>query len=125
MKEDVTKEMATECEKLFKDVTAVTEKAGKKSENLQKEYDGKLDKIKNVCAEYFSKYEKHLFNQQDIVKTLEKRQEDWINTLIKPQEVNQARLFSIDTRLKEGELQRLNDMQFLRDTTKKFIYAVE
>jgi hypothetical protein len=34
MKEDVTKEMATECEKLFKDVTAVTEKAGKKSENL-------------------------------------------------------------------------------------------
>lgn len=41
---------------------------------------------------------------------LEKRQEDWINSLLKPQEVNQARLFSIDTRLKEGDIQRIEDM---------------
>jgi len=48
-------------------------------------------------------------NQQEIVKGLEKRQEDWINTLIKPQELNQARLFSIDTRIKEADLLRAED----------------
>lgn len=45
--------------------------------------------------------------------------------MIKPQEVNQARLFSVDTRIKEGELCRLKDLQFMRDTFKKLIYAIE
>ena len=45
-----------------------------------------------------------------MVKALEQRQENWVNTLIKPQEVNQARLFSVDTRIKEGELTRLKDL---------------
>ena len=60
-----------------------------------------------------------------MVKTLEDRQQTWINTLIKPQEVNQARLFSVDTRIKEGELTRMKDVQFMRDTFKKLIYAIE
>ncbi len=51
---------------------------------MQEKYDEKLDKIKDVCAQYFSKYEKHLMNQQDIIKNLEKRQEDWVTTLVKP-----------------------------------------
>ena len=59
------------------------------------------------------------------MKALESRQEDWVNRLIKPQEVNQARLFSVDTRIKEGELMRLKDLQFMRDTFKKLIYAIE
>ena len=43
------------------------------------------------------------------MKDLEKRQDKWVNTLIKPQDINQARLFSIDSRIKEGELTRLKD----------------
>jgi hypothetical protein len=92
---------------------------------LQEKYDEKLDKIKDVCAQYFSKYEKHLMNQQEIVKGLEKRQEDWINTLIKPQELNQARLFSIDTRIKEADMLRAEDNKFYKDTLKKLIFALE
>ena len=78
-----------------------------------------------MCAQYFSKYEKHLLHKAEMVKALEQRQENWVNTLIKPQEVNQARLFSVDTRIKEGELTRLKDLQFMRDTFKKLIYAME
>jgi len=78
-----------------------------------------------VCAQYFSKYEKHLLHQAELVKALEERQQDWVNKLIKPSEVNQARLFSLDTRIKEGELIRLKDLQFMRDTFKKLIYAIE
>ena len=63
--------------------------------------------------------------QTEQVKELEEKQEEWIERLIKPQELNQARLFSIDSRIKEGEQQRAKDQQFQRDVLKKFIYAVE
>ena len=33
----------------------------------------KLKTIKDVCAQYFSKYEKHLINHQTIVKDLERQ----------------------------------------------------
>lgn len=64
-------------------------------------------------------------NQQDIIKNLEKRQEDWVTTLVKPQELNQARLFSIDTRIKESEASRTEDNQFHKDVMKKLIFAIE
>ena len=47
--------------------------------------------------------------QQDLVTELEKRQQLWINKLLKPQDCNEARLFSLDTRIKEGEMSRIND----------------
>lgn len=43
-------------------VTNTTNKANQHRDNLQEKYDEKLDKIKDVCAQYFSKYEKHLMN---------------------------------------------------------------
>lgn len=73
MKDDVTQDMQGEVEQLKGFVREVTESASAKSKTLQAKYDNKLDGIKDVCSQYFSKYEKHLFNQQDIVKTLEKR----------------------------------------------------
>jgi len=69
-------------------VNNISFKAQKQREDLAEVYDKKLTKIKDVCAQYFSKYELHLQNQQELVKTLEKRQEEWVNKLIKPQEVN-------------------------------------
>lgn len=56
---------------------------------------------------------------------MDKRQEDWINTLLKPQELNQARLFSIDTRLKEAEVMKAEDNTFFKDLFKKLIFALE
>ena len=51
--------------------------------------------------------------------------EVWINKLIQPQESNQARLFAVNTRIQEGELSRLTDLQFMKETVKKLIYALE
>jgi len=39
--------------------------------------------------------------------------------------LNQARLFSIDTRLKESEVARTEDNQFFREFIKKLIFAME
>ena len=50
----------TEDLKLF--VNSITSQAQAHRENLQEKYNEKLGKIKDVCAQYFSKYEKHLMN---------------------------------------------------------------
>ena len=34
----------------------------KNNDGIYEKYDEKLMKIKDVCAQYFSKYEKHLLN---------------------------------------------------------------
>ena len=69
-------------------VNDITKRAQAHRETLQDKYNEKLSKIKDVCAQYFSKYEKHLLHQAELVKALETRQEGWVKTLIKPQEVN-------------------------------------
>jgi len=45
--------------------------------------------------------------------------------LIKPQELNQARLYTIESRIKENEDLKLQEVNFLKETLKKLIYAIE
>ena len=45
--------------------------------------------------------------------------------LVRPQELNQARLYAIETRIKENESHKLRDIDFLKETIKKLIYAIE
>ena len=53
-------------------------------ENIQEKYDEKLGAIKDVCSEYFSKYEKHLRHSSDEIKSLEDRMQIWVNKLLQP-----------------------------------------
>ena len=76
--------MHKESDSLKTYVLGVTSNASAHRETLQDRYDEKMEKIKDVCANYFAKYEKHLMQQQELIKALESRQEGWINTLIKP-----------------------------------------
>ena len=41
--------------------------------------------------------------------------------LIKPQELNQARLYAIETRIKESEQGKIRDFDFVKETIKKLI----
>ena len=45
--------------------------------------------------------------------------------LIKPQELNQARLFAIEQRIKENEGGKMREFDFVKETMKKLIYAIE
>lgn len=45
--------------------------------------------------------------------------------LIKPQELNQARLYAVETRIKENEGAKIRDFDFVKETMKKLIYAIE
>jgi len=81
---DINQTLTTKIENLEKFVTTETMKVNTNNDGIYEKYDEKLKKIKDVCAQYFSKYEKHLINHQTIVKDLERQQEQWVKMLVRP-----------------------------------------
>jgi hypothetical protein len=45
--------------------------------------------------------------------------------VIEPQSLNDARLFSIESRVTEEEEMRIKEYEFIRDLMKKLVYALE
>lgn len=50
---------------------------------------------------------------------------DWSRVLIEPMSVNDARLFSLESRLYEEEEMRVKEYEYLRDMMKKLLYSLE
>ena len=50
---------------------------------------------------------------------------DWSKVLIEPASMNDARLFSLESRVHEEEEIRIKEYDFLRDLIKKLIYSLE
>jgi len=51
--------------------------------------------------------------------------QDWSKVLIEPSSMNEARLFSLESRVHEEEEIRIKEYEFLRDSVKKLIYSFE
>lgn len=66
------KKIALETKDTLDKVKDETKKVNQSNDDIYLKYDSKIKKIKDVCAQYFSKYEKHLINHQTIVKDLER-----------------------------------------------------
>ena len=45
--------------------------------------------------------------------------------MIEPQSMNDARLFSVESRIGEEEEMRIKEFDFLRDLMKKLVYSLE
>ena len=73
--DDTVYNLKVEINKLERFVTSATDKVFSNNDGIYEKYDEKLKTIKDVCAQYFSKYEKHLINHQTIVKDLERQQD--------------------------------------------------
>jgi hypothetical protein len=56
---------------------------------------------------------------------LEDKYAEWQRIVIEPQSLNDARLFSAESRLSEEEEIRVFEHEFLRDLMKKLIYSLE
>lgn len=62
LRDELKQSQKDEIDKLEKFVQNATEKVNTNNDGIYEKYDEKLKKIKDVCAQYFSKYEKHLIN---------------------------------------------------------------
>lgn len=59
------------------------------------------------------------------IKSLMNKYNDWSRVLIEPMSVNDARLFSLESRLFEEEEMRVKEYEYLRDMMKKLLYSLE
>ena len=51
--------------------------------------------------------------------------QDWSKVLIEPASLNDARLYSLESRVHEEEEIRIKEYDFMRDLVKKLIYSLE
>lgn len=73
LRDDVSASQKNEIDQLKQFVQTATENVNSNNDNIYERYDAKIKKMKDICAQYFSKYEKHLINHQTIVADLEKQ----------------------------------------------------
>lgn len=80
---------------MTKNMTGVRDLAQNSSTSLQKS----LKQIKQVCSKYFENYECDLEEMRLRTATLENKYLDWSKVLIEPATMNDARVFSLETRM--------------------------
>ena len=88
-------------------------------------YAKQFDQIKLVCCKYFEKYDIELETVKIKAKNVMEKYQDWSRVLIEPASMNDARLYSLESRIHEEEEMRLKEFDFLKDLTKKLIYSLE
>ena len=88
-------------------------------------YSKQFDQIKLVCCKYFEKYDIELEAVKIKAKNVMEKYQDWSKVLIEPTSLNDARLFSLESRIHEEEEIRIKEYDFLKDMTKKLIYSLE
>lgn len=82
-------------------------------------------KIKSVCSTYFQRYETDLDELKIKIDNLQDKYKDWQRILIEPRAINEARLFSLESRVVEEENMRIREYEYVRDLLKKLLYCLE
>lgn len=62
---------------------------------------------------------------QDKVKVVDSTFDEFMNNVVKPQQLGEARLYAVETRLKEEEDLRILEVSHLKDIIAKLIFAIE
>ena len=78
-----------------------------------------------MCSNYFGKYETDLEELKIKINNLQDKYKDWQRILIEPATMNDARLYSVETRLNEEEEMRIREYEYVRDLLKKLLYSLE
>jgi enoyl reductase-like protein len=88
-------------------------------------YEKQFNQIKLVCCKYFEKYDLELETVKIKTQNVMDKYNDWSKVLIEPASMNDARLFSLESRVHEEEEIRIKEYEFIRDLMKKLIYSFE
>jgi hypothetical protein len=97
----------------------------KKRVEGQKKYERKFEKVKDVITHYFEKYDNDLEEVKISMKVLNQKYQDWSKILIEPTSLNEARLYTLETRLHEEEEIRIKEYELMRDLFRKLIFSLE
>ena len=117
--------MTTQINKLEQTVSENTEDMIKERKATLQKYSRQFDQIKLVCCKYFEKYDIELDSVKIKANNVMDKYSDWSKVLIEPASLNDARLFSLESRIHEEEEIRMKEFEFLKDLSKKLIYSLE
>jgi hypothetical protein len=106
-------------------VKEVSDELHQKRVEVNTKYARKFQKIKDVIAKYFDKYDVDLEECKINMKVLNQKYADWSKVLIEPTSLNEARLYALEARLHEEEEIRINEQEYMRDLMKKLIFSLE
>ena len=70
-------------------------------------------------------YETDLEEMRIRTHVLENKYHEWSKVLIEPLSLNNAKIFSMESRLNEEEELRIKEYNYLRDLLRKLIYSLE
>ena len=104
--------------------TNIDDMVNERRETLVK-YEKQFNSIKAVSCKYFEKYDIELEAISLKIQNVMDKYTDWSKVLIEPASMNDARLFSLESRVHQEEELRIEEFDFLRDMMKKLIYSFE
>ena len=88
-------------------------------------YKKMFNDIKVVCSRFFEEYDSKLKEVNDKMVDMGLKYKSWSKVLIEPSSLNDARLFSLETRMQKEEDMRINEFMIMQDWVKKLLYALE
>lgn len=122
---DLVNRFSGQFEEVNEFVTKSVDHLKSEAKSLQERFLSNTKKIKSVCSNYFGKYEIDLEELKIKINTLQDKYKDWQRILIEPATMNDARLYSVETRLNEEEEMRIREYEYVRDLLKKLLYSLE
>lgn len=84
-----------------------------------------IKKIKEVCSNYFQHYELDLEEVRLRTANIENKYKDWSKVLLEPATMNDARVFSLESRVNQEEEVRIREYEYMKDLIKKLAYSLE
>ena len=125
LRQELRKELHNGTGEMRTYVLQTAKRASAHRETIQDAYEQKLTAIKEVCTKFFNQIEDKSSDVHHSIKMLEVRQEEWIKNILKPKEITQAKLFTLEAKVQEVETQRIAQDTFFKGILQKLIYAIE
>jgi hypothetical protein len=85
----------------------------------------KVSKVKDIWAGYFEKYDQVNLTNERRFEKVNKTFQEWRDTVMKPLNNSEARLYAVETRLKQTENKMFQTFSHSRDVLKKLVFALE
>jgi hypothetical protein len=121
----IVEETGEEIRKMQKTLRDAEEAMNEHRNDLQTKYNDKLRSIKDICSAYFDKYESQLGEQKLKLEDLADKFAAQNKLLLQPQEVNKARLFNLELRVKDQEQSTCRLEAEHKEVLRKLLYALE
>ena len=124
-KEGLQEEIQTDIREAKEEVNSVKELFDIKMKETLEVNHNKIIKIKDICAGYFEKYDKVNKTVEEKFKKVNDTFNYWRETFVKPHQMSEARIYAVETRIKETEDKFFNSVTHTKEILKKLVFALE